>query len=319
MQHAPMVTVVVVSWNTRELLARCLQSLRGEVDSRRALVWVVDNQSNDGSPTMVRSDFRWARLTVASANLGFGAGVNTVAHEAETEWIVAANADVEVEPGALDALVEAGGRRPDAGVLAPRLQLPTGEIQRSVFRFPRIGDQALAAVGAHRLSRHVADRLGFGELPAPGTEVEVDYAMGAFLMFRRLAFEAVGGFDPRQWMYAEDMDVSWRLRRAGWTTVYVPQATVRHVGGAAASIAFAEGVPMLKLAAHYAWLERRRGRPAMLAIAVINLLGAAARLTYLWPLAAFSPARWEPARKRVLEWWSMNLDALAKRRSTEHP
>jgi N-acetylglucosaminyl-diphospho-decaprenol L-rhamnosyltransferase len=319
MQHGPTVTVVVVSWNTRELLARCLRSLQGEVDRGRALVQVVDNQSHDGSPAMVRSEFPWAQLTVASANLGFGAAVNAVAHEAETEWIVAANADVEVEPAALDALVAAGRRHSEAGVLAPRLELPTGETQRSVFRFPRIGDQALAAVGAHRLSRRVARRLGFGDLPDAGAESEVDYAMGAFLMFRRAGFDAVGGFDPRQWMYAEDMDVSWRLRRAGWTTVYVPQATVRHVGGAAASIAFAEGVPTLKLAAHYAWLERRRGRPAMLAIAVINLLGAAARLTYLWPLAAFSPTRWEPARERVRQWWSMNLDALAKRRSTEHP
>src|SRR5947209_5834147 len=90
----PRVTVAIVSWNTRELLSRCLASLRQDVDARRAGVWVVDNGSDDGSAEAVRNGAPWAHLLQPGRNLGFGAAVNLVAAQSDSEWLACANADV---------------------------------------------------------------------------------------------------------------------------------------------------------------------------------------------------------------------------------
>src|ERR671925_1995732 len=100
----PMVTVAVVSWNTRDLLDRCLRSLEPEVARGMAEVWVVDNASMDGSAEMVRDRFDWVRLVASEENLGFGRAVNVVARRTATEWLAPANADVALRPGALEAL-----------------------------------------------------------------------------------------------------------------------------------------------------------------------------------------------------------------------
>ena len=317
--ESPHLAIAVVSWNTRSLLAACLRSLQPHAERGDTLVVVVDNGSTDGSPELVEREFPWARLIRPQDNLGFGGAVNLAARTTGAEWLAAANADVVVGDGALETLLSLGRRRPEVGALAPRLELPSGETQLSWFRFPALHRQALAAAGGHRLSSRVAAHLGFRAPDDLEGERDVDYAMGAFLVFRRWAFDEVGGFDPDQWMYAEDMDICWRLRRAGWSTVLVPSATVRHVGGAATDDAFAHRAAMLRLAAHYAWLERRRGRAVMRGYAAANLLGALARLALLRPLAAVAPRRWARARLAVADWAAMNRAALAQRGETLRP
>ena len=131
------VTVAVVSWNTRELLLRCLSSLARDVESGLASVWVVDNGSTDGSLEAARKAAPWAEVVNAGENLGFGRAVNRVAERTESPWIVAANADVAPEPGALATLVEAG-HESEVGCVAPRLILPNGETQHSAYPFPTI-------------------------------------------------------------------------------------------------------------------------------------------------------------------------------------
>src|SRR4051794_10102570 len=108
MQDAPLVSVAVVSWNTRELLRRCLESFADEAASGRCEVWVVDNASSDGSPELVRDEFVWARLVESDQNLGFGPAVNLVARQTNAPWVGVANADIALRPGAIDALLEAG-------------------------------------------------------------------------------------------------------------------------------------------------------------------------------------------------------------------
>jgi GT2 family glycosyltransferase len=124
------VVAAVVSYNTRELLARCLDALAG-VDT-----WVVDNASRDGSAEMVRERFPAVRLEARRDNLGFGRAVNLVAERAgDWEWLAVANADTAPEPGALDALLRAGEQDPGAGALAPRLIRPDGSTQHSPYPF----------------------------------------------------------------------------------------------------------------------------------------------------------------------------------------
>src|SRR5258708_17414457 len=130
------ISIAVVSWNTRDLLRDCLLSLAQDALEARAQVWVVDNASSDGSADLVREQFPWVSLVASDENLGFGRAVNLVAERTGTDWIAPANADVRVTPGALDRLLEAGVNDPRAGAIAPRLVLPDGRTQHSVFPVP---------------------------------------------------------------------------------------------------------------------------------------------------------------------------------------
>ena len=296
------VAVAIVSFDTRELLDRCLRSLEPEVQAGRAEAWVVDNGSTDGSVALVRERHPWAELIEPGENLGFGAAVNLVAQRTATPWIAPANADVELEPGALAALVEAGGRYRRAGALAPRLLLDGGETQHSVYSFPTLPFLALFNLGMGWLSARWAEEHCLEGRWDPGRERKVDWAIGAFLLVRREAWEQAGGFDEAQWMYAEDLDLGWRLRRAGWSTRYEPAARVRHHASAATAAAWGEERTERWLRATYAWMLRRRGLARTRVAAVVNMAGAAGRAAALTPAARARPARFAHARARAVRW-----------------
>ena len=304
------VAVAVVSWNTRSHLRGCLDSLRPDFDAGRAEAWVVDNGSSDGSQELVEESYPWVGLIRATSNLGFGRAINEVAPRVSSPWIAVANADVELCPGALEALLAVGAARPQAAVIAPLLLLPDGSVQRSVFSFPSIVSTTLANAGIHRLRGAWARRLWLEARWDPAVEQEVDYAMGAFLLLRREAFDAVGGFNAGQWMFAEDMDLCWRLRRVGWSTVFAPTAVVRHAGGAATDLAFGrDETTALKLGALYAWLDQRRGRAVAVMFAVVNLAGALARYTLASLIRIISPSRGNSRAEAARSWlcvsWSV--------------
>lgn len=289
------VTIAVVSWNTRDLLAECLSSMRADAERGTAEVWVVDNASTDGSAELVRERYPWVRLLALDDNLGFGRAVNRVAEEAGTPWIAAANADIELGPGALDALLEAGARDEQAGALAPRLMLPDGSVQPSLNHFPSLWRRVAFHLRLYRLHSTIGERMLLSRYWDPEHPRRVDWATGAFLVLRRSAFEQIGGFDDRQWMYAEDLDLCWRLSRAGWSTRYVPQAIVRHELSPAAAKAFGEGELLTErwMRATYAWMARRRGVPFTWAHAGIDLVEAMARTAALTVASAIAGERFE--------------------------
>ncbi len=288
----PAVYVVVVSWNTAALLDRCLTALAPDVSSGLATVVVVDNGSADGSPALVTERHPWASLVAAGGNVGYGPAVNLGARTASVPpppWLVAANADVAVERGALAALVAIGEAHAAVGVVAPRLLLDDGSTQHHVHPFPSL--RAVAAV-------HVpgaADRLRGGALLEgrwdPDVAREVDWTHGALLLVRRSAFDAVGGFSADQWLYAEDLDLCWRLRRAGWRTRYVPGARVLHAVSAATTQAWSDDATRedRKQAAAYRWMRAAYGPRRTAIIAAAAGLGALAQ-------AAREPAGWRRDR-----------------------
>jgi N-acetylglucosaminyl-diphospho-decaprenol L-rhamnosyltransferase len=276
------VRVVVVSWNTRDLLRECLASLRDDTDAGLCETVVVDNGSADGSPAMVAAEFGDVTLLEPGANLGFGAAVNLGArHEqGRSRWVVAANADVAVEPGAVAALVVRAEHDPRCGAVAPRLIAPDGSTQHSVHRFPDIGLSLAVISGAVRVPP-LGERLLIEGFWDPERPREIPWAHGAFVLFARDAFEAAGGFDERQWMYAEDIDIAWRLRKAGYRFAYEPAARVRHAGSAAAIEAFGDERSARHIRAVYSWMARRRGIARARAFALVNTAGSALR----WLLA----------------------------------
>jgi N-acetylglucosaminyl-diphospho-decaprenol L-rhamnosyltransferase len=301
-----LVTVAVVSYNTRELLMRCLDSLAPDAHAGRAEVCVIDNCSTDGSAQAARDRAPWATVVGAERNLGFGGAVNLVAERMRGEWLLAANADVALLPGALDALLRAGADLRVAGV-APRLTLPSGQTQHSVHPLPTVPSTLLFNLGLQRVIPELGDRLcleGYWDADRART---VPWAIGACLLLRRSAFEEVGGFDEQQWMYAEDIDLQWRLRRHGWHIRYEPAAHVLHDSGASAVIAFGERRESRFLAATYAMLLRRRGRARMWATAAINIAGAGGRVVWMTPLACLS-SRWRGPNADNRRWLRAHLE-----------
>jgi N-acetylglucosaminyl-diphospho-decaprenol L-rhamnosyltransferase len=283
--QTPRVAVAVVSWNTRGLLERCLRSLEPEVERGVAEVWVVDNASTDGSAEMVRERFGWVSLVASDENLGFGRAVNLVAGRTTAGWLAAANADVALRPGALDALLEAGERDPGAGAVAPRLVLPDGETQHSVYAFPSIPFALVLQSGAVRLSRRLGDRLALIGYWDSTRARRVPWAIAAFLLLRRRAWDEIGGFDERQWMYAEDLDLGWRLRQAGWATRYEPAAPVDHESSASTTQAWGVELAPVWQRSTYGFMARRLGLARTMAIAAIYVLGTGARWLVRAPAA----------------------------------
>jgi len=288
------VAIAVVSWNTRDLLDRCLQSMRADADAGRAEVWVVDNGSTDGSPEMVAERHPWARLVRPENNLGFGRAVNLVARATSAPWIAAANADIALTDRALQALLQAGARDPRAGAIGPRLLLQDGSTQPSVQPFPTLGKALLQLTQVHRLSARTVRRLHLPDRWDPDRPARVPWVTGAFLLARREAFEKAGGFDEEQWLYAEDLDLCWRMRRAGWEIRYEPSARVHHAHSAASEQAFggAAGVSDVWIRATYAWRVRRYGLLATWAAALAGAVDAGARLALLRLLRRHSERRW---------------------------
>jgi GT2 family glycosyltransferase len=271
------ITVAVVSWNTRDLLAKCLHSLMEPAQRGLADVWVVDNGSTDGSRELVADEFAWVTLATPEKNLGYGPAVNVVARRTSTEWIAPANADIELMPGALEALLEAGRMDPQAGVIAPKLVLSDGSVQPSIRPYPTLSNALLLHGRAYWVSRRAAEQLYRPGHWDTDRRARVQWAAGAFLLVRRAAFDEVGGFDDAQWMYAEDLDLCWRMRGAGWDTQFEPGGTVRHALSAAGDKAFGDyDARALRWGqATYSWIARRRGVVMAWTIAALELVDAA--------------------------------------------
>jgi N-acetylglucosaminyl-diphospho-decaprenol L-rhamnosyltransferase len=299
------VAIAVVSTNLRELLAKTLRSMEPDVEAGRAEVWVVDNASDDGSPEMVRADFPWVSLIASDENLGYGPAVNRVAERTDSEWIAPANEDIELAPGALESMLRCGAQRADVAVVAPRLVQPGGQAQHSVHAFPTVARTALWASGIEHLSPRLAEHLCATGAWDPERERDVPWAIATFLLVRRSAFDAVGGFEEDQWMHAEDLDFAWRLARAGWRTRYLPDAVVHHVGSAATTKAFGDELEPRWWAASYRFLLRRRGLLVAWLVAALNLFGALVRM----PFASGE------RRARLRTWARMHRQGLRSRRS----
>jgi GT2 family glycosyltransferase len=262
---------------------------------------------------MVREDYPWVSLIASDENLGYGSAVNLVAARTTSDWLAAANDDTELHAGALERMLQTGELTPGAGAIAPRLLLPDGSTQQSVQSFPSITLGLLFNLGAYRLSRRLAERLCIAGYWNPDRRREVPWAMAAWLLVRRRAWNEVGGFDESQWMYAEDVDLAWRLREGGWTVVYEPEATVLHADASASKRAFGDEVIARHMASSYAWMARRRGMAFTRAVALLNVLGAVVRLAAVAPLVALKPARYRSARDHYRRWLRVHTVGLGPR------
>ncbi len=226
-------SAVVVNHNGGGALLGCVASLRA---AGLAKIVVVDNASRDGSLARLAAADREALLVPTGRNLGYGTATNRGARRAGGRYLLVCNPDVVVEPEAVGELAARLDARADLAVVGPRLLSPDGVPYPSARRFPSFTTAAgHALVGwlrpDNRWTRRY--RLAEGSTLEEGLreEQDVDWVSGACMLVRREAFDSVGGFDERYFMYVEDLDLCWRLRRAGWVVRFVPQAHVMHEQG----------------------------------------------------------------------------------------
>ena len=227
-------SIIIVSYNTRAHLRRCLRALPAGASGVQWEAIVVDNASSDGSPVVVAREFPDTTLIVNSDNVGFARACNRGARAARGESILFLNSDAEARPASLAALVGCLREQRRAGAVGPQLRHPDGGRPRSCFRFPSLTRPHLNFGFLRRL---VGERFSLTypvDDPRLGQGGPVDWLSGACLLVRRDALDAVGPFDERYFMYFEDTDLCRRLWKAGWEVVFWPGVEVVHVGGVSA-------------------------------------------------------------------------------------
>lgn len=219
------VSVVIVNWNTRDMLRACLASLPWSSPALSVEAVVVDNGSTDGSREMVVAEFAQARLLLNDDNLGFVKATNQGLAAATGDYLWLLNSDTEVQPGCLGRLVEVLGADPSVGAVAPKLLNSDGTYQFSAGVFPQVWLRMLPSQFEHRYNLRQAARLDTAV-----TVVEADWLVGAALLTRRDVIEAVGPLDERYYMWWDDIDWGQKLRKGGYRRLYVPDAEVVHHG-----------------------------------------------------------------------------------------
>lgn len=232
MSSQPRVSIIIVSWNGRELLERCLRSLARHVTTAHEVI-VVDNFSIDGTVASITKNFPLVKLIANQSNRGFSAANNQGLAIATGEVVCFLNADTEVQSDPFPLLITELTTSPRCGAVAPRLLNTDGSIQSSTRRFPRWPDQVITVLKLRHLFRRssVMRRYRDGRAETANEPLSVDEAMGAALLLSRPALADVVGWDEGYWIWFEDVDMCQRLHRAGWDVRYVPAATVLHHGG----------------------------------------------------------------------------------------
>jgi N-acetylglucosaminyl-diphospho-decaprenol L-rhamnosyltransferase len=247
-------SVVIVNWNVRDLLARCLRSIldsarlvAGKSDDGGSAVWrlegpdlppcsveviVVDSASEDGSVEMVRRDFPRVGLYASQENLGYTGGNNLGIRASRGRYVLLLNPDTEVLGAALPAMVAYMDAHPEVGALGPQLLWPDGSVQSSRRRFPSLATALVESTFLQKWFPRNPVLVRYYVLDRPDDAVsEVGWVSGACLLARRAAIDAVGLLDDGYFMYSEEMDWQKRMQGAGWRVVYYPAAQVVHHEG----------------------------------------------------------------------------------------
>jgi N-acetylglucosaminyl-diphospho-decaprenol L-rhamnosyltransferase len=234
---SPTVTlsVVVVSYNRKDLLARCLDAVLADPGAPDFELFVVDNDSRDGSAEMVAEQYPTVRLIANRDNVGFGKANNQAFAQARGRYILMLNPDTVARPGALRALVEYAAAHPQVGAVGGRLEYEDGSFQHSAFRFPDLKQAFFGFFdGFVPLDSEVNGRYTPAQYEQP---FPAEHLLGACLLLRREALEQVGVIDPAYFMYFEETDLCVRLKTAGWQNVYLPAAKIVHVSAGSTSAA----------------------------------------------------------------------------------
>ena len=300
-------SIIIVSWNVKDDLLRCLASLKENPPSEPFEQIVVDNMSTDGTVDAVKSRYPEVTLIENRQNAGFAMANNQGMELSSGQYVLLLNPDTIVHPGSLDFMVAFLDDNPDVAACGPKLLNDDGSAQASVRRFPTFRGV---------LYRHTVCRLlglfrpqyrkwmmkDFGY----DKQIDVDQIMGAAMMVRSSVIEEVGRLDTDFFMYFEEVDWCYRIKQAGWRIVFLPDAVITHLGGRSLSQAPLKRIMMLTSLLVFFRKHRRKCASCIftvtfkLALILRNIchlvIGAS---TYFFAVALMDARRRENAAKRV--------------------
>jgi GT2 family glycosyltransferase len=228
----PVVSIIIVNWNGEGMIERCLRALENSQTQTSFETIVVDNASTDNSPNIIREQFPEVKLLVSAENGGFGKGNNQGLPLATGKYYLLLNSDAFVHQGTLDAMVQLMESQEDIGVVGCKLLHEDGALQRSCYNFPTLATELWWSLW---LDRAFSASKVFGKYEMLYWDMEdvreVDSVMAACVLLRKEAIDQVGLFDERFFMYSEEVDLYYRLKRAGWKIFYTPHAVATHIWG----------------------------------------------------------------------------------------
>lgn len=224
-------SIVIVSWNVKENLLNCLRSIEENRPCSEFEIIVVDNASSDGTVDAIKHNFPEVTVIANNGNRGFAAANNQGLAVSQGEYVLLLNPDTIMHPNSLDVLIKFMDDNKDVGACGPKLLNDDGTIQHSVRRFPTFR----GALYKHRALKFL--RIFRSEYKKwlmedfkYDKQIEVDQPMGAALMIRQSVIDQVGNMDERFFMYYEEVDLCYRIKRAGWHIVFIPEAVITHLG-----------------------------------------------------------------------------------------
>jgi GT2 family glycosyltransferase len=287
MDSTPMLSVIIVSYNTRDMTLQCLDTLSCALEGISSEVIVVDNGSNDGSVESIRKSNAGTQVIENSGNIGFGAANNQGLEAAKGRFFLLLNSDAFPEPKAVHEMLSFLQRYPEAGVAGPRILNKNGSLQVSCYKFPS---------PSHAWKENLWLSRGYSDWPHDEVRA-VEFVIGACMLVRREAYLDVGGFDEGFFMYSEEADWERRMRDRGWKVMFVPSARVTHLGGASGACEKTSVTRHFFTSLDY-YTRKHHGIIGLLAIRAAMIVGCSMR-AILWSIASLLPARREVAAAKV--------------------
>lgn len=292
-------SIVIVNWNTRDLLMGCLDALSGSAEGVSYEVIVVDNASTDGSVDRVKRDFPEVRLLPNASNMGFCAGTNQGIRVSSGRYVLLLNSDTEVRAGALAKMVRYMDRHPEVGIAGPKLRSRDGSLQWSCGIPPSILTELFNKMLLHILFPFY--KLGWWDHRETRT---VGWVSGACLMARRAMLDRIGLLDEGMYMFYDDVELCLRARRTGWHVVYLPSSEVIHVGGQSVQQDFGRMLVISQQSTFYFFQKHYPGLD--LCLLRLFTVGEMVLRSLLWGgIGLIRSARRMESRGRVRAYWTI--------------
>ncbi len=292
----PDVSIIVISFNTRDLLRACLNA----VFERQAVsteVFVVDNCSKDGSAEMVETEFPRAILIRNPHNRGFAAANNVAIRRASGEHVLLLNPDTVLPPPTLLEMVRFMNDHQDVGICGPRILYPDGSFQSCGYAFPTLLSEIRQSKNVNRAIKAV---IGDEPSPPSGSEPrEAEWVDGACLMMRRAVIDAIGPLDEQYFLYGEELDWCYRTRKAGWKIYALPAVEMVHYQGKSSEQTKDTSLAHL-IETRLRFYRKNYGMPEALLISLVYLAGCLKQLRR-------EPVKSKVKMKAVLRWFGLTL------------
>ncbi|MBN1310812.1 MAG: glycosyltransferase family 2 protein [Anaerolineae bacterium] len=312
-------SIIIVSYNTRDLLSACLKSIQAGLKDESntstkcisAEVIVVDSVSADGTPQMVQEQFPWVSLIEPDSNVGYSKGNNIGIDASRGRYVLLLNPDTKVIGPALAKMVVYLDAHPRVGALGPQLLNDNGTVQSSRRRFPTLWTAFFESTWLQSIApRSMLDRYYMRDRD-DAEIMAVDWVTGAAVMARREVIEQVCGLDEGFFMYSEELDWQQRIKKAGWEIIYYPKAQIVHYGGKSSDQVVAQTHIRFQNS-KIRYFRKYHGKLVAFSLRVVLLANYAAQLIIEAAKGLLGHKR-ELRRARVKTYWQVLRSGLGDR------